>query len=205
MAIKPDQHRILRDEQPIRRARAFSVGVMGTLAMMALMDVCFMLGLTSFTFETYLGAVISPGVYGPRDWLAGFFANLLAGGIFGLIYAYAFEYLFRRSGPRIGLLTGLIHAAVAAAIVFPFLGVAHEEFHTGMYSHFGFFGSGLESGTPLLLLVSHLLYGMTLGTLYGPVRAVRLREELHEPGELFPVDAPGTIDSEEDSPERYAG
>jgi hypothetical protein len=183
MAIKPDRHRILVNEQPIRWGRAFGVGVLGALAMMAVLDICFMAGLSPFTFESYLGSLLWPGPYGPRNWIAGFIANLALGGLFGLLYGYFFEYVFRRADARAGVLAGLVHAVLAAVVFFPYFSVAHGDIGTGLYENFGFFGAGLSAGLPVLLLAGHLLFGATMGALYGPVRSARLRERYFEPEE----------------------
>lgn len=170
-----------RTEQPIGWGRAFVSGVFGVSMMMGFIDIFYLMGVTPFSFEQYLGSLLRDTPYGQQNWIVGLLANWAAGGLFGFVYAWAFEYGLGRSGARSGAFVGLVHAIVAAIAVFPFFGILHAQSDTGVYREFGFFGVGLGAPTPILLLIGHLLFGVTVGLFYGPVRAYRVRAKVYEP------------------------
>lgn len=178
-------------EPPIFWSRAFLSGMFGASMMLGFIDIFFMLGITPFSYELYLGSLLRGTMVGQANWIVGLLANLLMGGLFGFVYAWAFEWVFKKAGGRIGTYVGLIHAIVAAVAVFPFFTILHHEMATGLFPDFGFFGVGLGAPTPILLLLGHLFFGMTVGTFYGPVRAFRVRARVYEPGE---VGMPGELD-----------
>ena len=99
---------------------------------------------------------------------------------------------------------GLGHAVLAMVAFFPFFNILHQQIGTGLYPDFGFFGSGLGGPTPILLLIGTLLFGATMGTFYGPVRAYRVRSRIFEPGETGMPGEEGVITEEDDPIDRQA-
>lgn len=183
--------------QPIHWTRALICGVGGAATLMAFMDIFNMLGITQFSFEVFLGSLITGNRFSPRSWIWGVFGNWVVGAVFGMLYAYFFEYVLRRANTRVGALLGLGHAVLAATVIFPFFYMAHRQVGTGV--EFGFFGSALDPGTPILLFTAHVLFGIEMGLFYGPVRSERIRMHDFEPGESG---LPGDQDviREEDNP-----
>jgi hypothetical protein len=171
-------------EQPINWGRAILCGMIGALFMMSFIDTFYMMGITPFCFELYLGSLIRGTVQGgAHNWIVGFFANLVTGGLFGLFYAYCFEDIFQRSSARLGIWVGVWHTIVAAVAVFPFFGAVHEFMGTGLYPEFGILGVKLGLPTTILLVAGHMLFGSSMGLFYGGVRERRVRERYFEPGE----------------------
>jgi multisubunit Na+/H+ antiporter MnhG subunit len=185
MAKKRRMSLLEQTEQPMRWGRAIWSGIFGVTVMMAFVDIYYLMGLTPFSYEQYLGSLLRGTNYGQENWTVGFFANWVVGGAIGCLYAWAFEWVFKKSGTRYGVFLGLIHAAIAAIAIFPFFNVLHAESGTQLYPNFGFFGSGLGAATPILLLTGNLIFGATAGLLYGPVRSHRIRARAYEPGELI--------------------
>jgi hypothetical protein len=103
------------------------------------------------------------------------------GGYFGWIYGFLFEDVFKKANSRTGITVGFLHSILAAVAVFPFFEIVGEQMNVRLYSHFGFFGSGLSPVTPFILLFAHLLFGATMGVFYGPVRMDRIRAQFMEP------------------------
>jgi hypothetical protein len=193
--------------RPIAWKRAAISGILGASLMMGLLDTFFMMGVTTFSYERYIGSLLLGGAYRPEIWIVGLLANWAIGALFGMFYAGAFEFGFYKAGGRAGSLVGFAHALIAACAFFPVFNLFHEEAGTGVYPNFGFFGSGLGAPTSILLLMGHLLFGVTAGILYGPVRAHRFRAEEYEPGEQgFPGEPNVMLRSEdhEDSDFVYA-
>lgn len=200
-----DRHDAMRKEQPINWSRAFIGGFIGVSLMMAFVDIFAMMGWTAFTFEAYLGSLFYPGTYGPRGWIVGLIANWVVGSLIGILYGYFFEYVFSRANAGIGALTGLIHAVVAGLTLFPFFTITHEWLGTDRFETFGFLGSALGPATFVILLLAHVLYGMVMGLIYGPVRQQRLQMQYHEPGEYGQPGERGVITDEEDPQDRMTG
>jgi len=185
-------------EPPMRWSRAIWSGILGTTVMMSFVDIYYLTGLTPFSYEIYLGSLLSGTDYGAENWTIGFFANWVVGALLGCLYAWAFEWVFKRAGARNGIIMGLIHAVIAAVAVFPFFNTLHAEAGTKLFSHFGIFGSGLGAITPLLLLFGNLLFGATAGLFYGPVRSFRVRARAYEPGESGMPGEPYQIEEHRD-------
>ncbi|MGZ3709637.1 MAG: hypothetical protein ACXVBC_12025, partial [Bdellovibrionota bacterium] len=180
------------------------VGAFSGAIMMLFMDLCNMAGISKFSFEIYLGTLITQNQYSIASWTLGVICNWIVGGIFGLFYAYMFEIEFKRSGVRLGTLLGFAHTALAAFFLFPFFNMLHEQISTGLYPNFGILGSGLGPQTPILILAAHLLYGMNIGLFYGPVRTERVRARYFEPGETGLPGEPGVVTNIEDARDRWS-
>jgi hypothetical protein len=191
--------------QPIGWRRAFVCGVFASWVMMAFIDICYMMGITQFSLEVYLGSMIrATNADAPRSWLVGCFANWVVGGLAGIIYAYLFEYLFKKASARTGFFAGLMHAAFATIAIFPFFNALRQQMSVVMpYSDsFGVLGSGIGIATPLVLLLGHVIFGVTIGVGYGPVRTNRVRMRTFEPGEIVEKDDHTGITEEEDHIDR---
>jgi hypothetical protein len=192
-------------EQPIRWSRAIGVGILSVCFMMGFVDIFYLMGFTPFSYEIYLGSLIFGNPYSGHVWIVGFFENLIFGALFGIFYSYCFEYIFRRSSVRLGIWVGFCHSVVAAVIFFPFFNVIHDFIGTGLFESFGFFGSGLGLATSCFLLVGHLLFGASMGLLYGPVWEVRVRSGDFEPGDVNVEEGWERISKDDDPEDRAAG
>jgi hypothetical protein len=195
--------RFVLTEQPIHWKRAFISGILSSGLMMAFIDMFHLMGITPFSFEIYLGSLIL-GPHSGNSWIIGFLISLVLGGIFGIFYAYCFEFVFKHANARLGIWVGVWHAIAAAVAFFPFFGVIHEFLRTDLYPDFGFFGLALGPQTSLLLLAGHLMFGLCMGTLYGPVGADRIRARYFEPGRSGRPGDQDVVTEEEDHPERFA-
>jgi hypothetical protein len=165
--------------------RAVLSGICGSMIMMAFVDSFYMMGTTPFCFENYLGSLILNDTSSGNLWTVGFLANLAIGGIYGLFYAFLFEYVYKRADPRNGVKIGFYHAVLAAFAIFPFFRLLGTQTENQLYPNFGFFGSALGAATPIILLFAHLIYGVTLGAFYGPVRMERVLARYMEPEDTF--------------------
>jgi hypothetical protein len=196
---------LARNEQPIRWGRAITCGMISVSFMMAFIDTFYMMELTPFSFEIYLGSLIHGSHSGDHIWTVGFLANLVTGGLFGVFYAYCFEYVFYKANTKLGIWVSVWHVVAASVAIFPFFNVMHEFIGTGTYPRFGILGSGLGLDTAVMILIGHFLFGSSMGLFYGGVRAVRVREGRlgSEPGETGKPGEPGVI-TDEDAEDRVA-
>lgn len=190
------------NDQPVGWARAFLSGVIGASLLMAFIDAFYLMGLTPFSLELFLGSMIRGTAFGPHNWTVGLFVNWILGGVFGIFYAGFFEYGFRKSSARIGLLLGLGHTVIAAFILFPIFIAVHQQMETLLYPKFGFLGGELDLSVPPLLVVGHLLFGMCVGLFYGPVRGAREEANVREPGSSGEVGDIDLINEDDDSEDR---
>jgi hypothetical protein len=184
-------NKFTRTQQPINWGRAFVSGMVSAALMMGFIDTFNMMGITPFSFERYIGTLVTLNSYFVHTWTIGFFLNLILGGLFGIVYGYCFEYVFSGANGRFGIKIGFWHTILAAVAFFPFFGAIHETMGTGLFPNFGILGWKLGIPTPLLLIAGHLLFGLCMGTFYGPVRADRVRTKVFEPGETEPLQKVG--------------
>lgn len=191
-------------EQPLQWTYAIFCGAVSAIFMMSFIDIFYMMGITPFTYEDYIGSLIHQGQYGGQVWTIGFLANLVIGSLFGILYAYCFEYPFKRATPRLGIWLGVWHTLAAAFALFPFFNAIHEFMGIQLYSNFGILGSGLGLQTTILLITGHLLFGVCMGLFYGPVGLERVRAKEFEPGETGVPPSSGGISREEDPEDRAA-
>lgn len=175
--------RLAQTQQPINWGRAVVSGMASAILMMAFVDAFNMMAFTPFSFERYLGTLITRNSYFVHTWTIGFFMSLVLGGLFGVFYGYCFEYVFFRANSSVGIKVGVWHSIVAALAFFPFFEAIHEFIGTGLYPKFGFLGWELGVPTSILIVAGHLLFGLCMGTFYGPVGAVRARAQVFEQGE----------------------
>jgi hypothetical protein len=173
-------------------------GALSATFLMAFIDTFYLMGITPFSFELYLGGLIRQTPYGQHNWTLGFLASLGMGALFGIFYGYCFEYVFFQAKSRIGMWVGVWHIIAAGVGFFPFFGVMHEYLNTGLYPEFGFLGSSLGAVTPILLMLVHLFFGASMGLFYGGVRAERVRDRYFEPGESGQPGDPDVITETEE-------
>ena len=129
-------------------------------------------GISRMNLPFLLGTVFTPN----RDKakLIGFFIHFINGWIFSLVYVVAFESIKYVSW-WFGALAGLVHAVFVLTVIMPILPV----FHPRMASEFqdptvvrqleppGFWGLHYGIRTPVILIVTHVIFGVILGYFYG--------------------------------------
>jgi uncharacterized membrane protein YagU involved in acid resistance len=146
-------------------------GLVGTVLLTALESGAQLLRLTRMSIPYLLGTAFTPNR--DRARVIGFLVHLVNGQILALFYAALFDAL-GASGMAHGALIGLVHSAVVLLVIVPLLPVVHpriaslEQGPTGMRQieppgplalYYGF-------TTPLMVVVSHVLFGMVVGRLY---------------------------------------
>ena len=144
--------------------RAITAGLVGGVAMTALGWLVRQFGL-EMNAEMMLGTMTSaPGV---TAWIIGFMMHLLLSALIALLYAWGFERVTHRAGAAIGLGFAVIHVLVAG-VVMAMIPAMHPMIPEQMPAP-GAFLSAMGGTFVGLFLIEHLLYGATVGALYGPV------------------------------------
>ena len=145
-------------------------GIIATTALTALMIVAQLAGLTRLDLPLVLGTIVTDDP--DRARVAGFFIHLGVGQGFALGYAATFA-LLDRSTWWIGGLLGLLHVAVALTVLVPLLAGVHPRMasnragrsSTATLEPPGLLGLNYGLQTPIVAIVSHLVYGIALGHL----------------------------------------
>lgn len=148
-------------------------GFVGTVVLTTVMVFAQLIGWTRMDIPMMLGTMFARNV--DRARLLGIFLHLAAGQAFALLYALAFWRL-GRSGAVLGGLFGLLHGLAALTIIVPFLPAVHPRMASersgpemdAALEPPGLLGLNFGVTTPLVALVAHVLFGITLGILLQP-------------------------------------
>jgi hypothetical protein len=141
--------------------RALLAGIAGALAMSGTMFLIRQFGI-NVSLEMLLGSLLEDQT-GLSIWMSGFILHLAIGVVIALLYAFVFEVL-ETWGPLLGGGLGLAHGLMAGLFMSaisamnPVVPNVHAP---------GAFLAHVQYG-PIIFLVLHLLFGATVGLVYGP-------------------------------------
>jgi uncharacterized membrane protein YagU involved in acid resistance len=146
-------------------------GFAATVVLTTLMAASQGLGLTRMSLPFMLGTIVT----GNRDRakVIGFMLHLVAGWAVAFIYAAAF-HLWDRAEWWVGAGIGLVHAMFVLVVVMPLLPSGHPRMAseqrgptpTRLLEPPGFLALHYGSGTPITIIVTHIVYGLILGAFY---------------------------------------
>jgi hypothetical protein len=148
-------------------------GFVGTVVLTGVMVFAQLVGWTRMDLPMMLGTMLTPSI--DRARVIGAFLHLAAGQVFALLYALAFWKL-DRSGALIGGALGLVHGLGALTLIIPLLPGIHPRMSSersgpevdAMLEPPGLFALNFGVTTPVVTLVAHVLFGVTLGLLLSP-------------------------------------
>ena len=148
-------------------------GLLATAALTAVMTGAQLAGLTRLDLPLMLGTIVVADPDKAR--VAGFFIHLVNGQAFALGYAAVFAATDEATWWA-GALLGALHGAVALLVIVPLL--------PGVHPHMASERAGLSAGaaleppgllglnygreTPLVTMLAHLAFGLSLGLLLNP-------------------------------------
>lgn len=155
-------------------SRAIAGGIAGTLLMTIMTMVAPMMGMPKMDIAAMLGSMLGgpPPEVGNSAWLVGFIMHLMIGiAILAIGYALVNDYLPTSSSLAKGLFYGGIVWLMAQLIVMPMMGA-------------GLFSSHLPQSMMMAAgsLMGHLIYGASLGVVYGHQPADRGVTDVASPG-----------------------
>ena len=153
----------------MRAGRAFSGGVLGALAMSAVMGVLRLSGVP-IDWELMLGSMVMDHL-GPLTWLLGLGLNLICGGVFGVLYAATFEYGVKEASAGMGSVVGAVHAVISG-IALSFVPALHPLVPE-IWPAPGVFLLALGAFGVLLFVVLHVIFGAIVGAHYAHSPAAR--------------------------------
>jgi hypothetical protein len=146
--------------------KAVLAGVVGALAWEAVIRALILLGLPLLDLVRLLGTMAVPQSRAWIWWPAGLALHATVGAIWAIFYAYFVWSTLDRPPAIQGLAFSLIPAGLAGLVMAPQLGWMHPLVLQGELPHPGLFGLGLGWGGPAGIVLGHLVYGLTMGSLY---------------------------------------
>jgi hypothetical protein len=146
-------------------------GFVATLALSILLEGSQGLGLTRMNFPYLLGTLFTPDRDRARTY--GFVFHLLNGWLFSLLYVLIFESLGKANW-WVGALIGLAHALLMLVVIMSLMPGLHPRIASEQHGPTakrmleppGFMGMNYGIRTPVSVVLSHLAFGMILGSFY---------------------------------------
>jgi hypothetical protein len=146
--------------------KAIVAGATGALAWELVARVLIAFGAPVFDLVYLLGTMIFGPVNPWKWWPAGMAVHAAVGAIWAIFYAYFFWSDFNWSPTMQGVVFSLGPAILAGLIMVPQMGFMHVMILQGHLTHPGIFAYRLGWGGPAGILLGHLIYGITMGSLY---------------------------------------
>lgn len=146
-------------------------GGIATAVMTAMMSAAQEFGWSRLGLPYLLGAAFTASR--SRARVVGFAVHFLNGWVFAFLYAVVFEDL-ARTGWWLGALLGLLHAVLLLLLAVPLIPTIHPRMAgrssgptpTRWLQPPGFLALNYGRQTPLVVVASHLAYGMIIGGFY---------------------------------------
>ncbi|UQA91104.1 hypothetical protein [Streptomyces halobius] len=145
-------------------------GLAGTVVMTAVMMTGRAMGMTNMDIALLTGGMMTGDK--KRARILGMMLHFVMMGtvVFGLLYAAVFHWL-GSAGALTGVLVGLAHGLMVGMMAMPMMAAAHPRMQGGSGGFTlaapGFMGVGYGKGTPIGLLVGHMLFGLVAALVYA--------------------------------------
>ena len=146
--------------------KAIVAGAAGALAWELVMRTLILLGVPLFDLVYVLGTMIVRRSEAWQWWLIGMSLHAAVGAIWAIFYGYFFWSEFNWSPTMQGLVFSLGPTLLAGLIMVPQMGFMHELVLHGQLPYPGVFGYRFGWGGPLGIVLGHLIYGITMGSIY---------------------------------------
>lgn len=147
-------------------AKAVLAGACGALAWEVAARVFIWCGVPAFDLVRLLGTMLLPDAAAWQWWLLGMALHAAVGAVWAIFYAYFFWSTRDWKPGTQGAVFSLGPAVLAGLVMVPQIGWMQEEVLRGSTALPGAFAWNLGWGGPLGLVVGHLIYGVTMGSLY---------------------------------------
>jgi beta-glucosidase/6-phospho-beta-glucosidase/beta-galactosidase len=147
-------------------AKAVLAGASGALAWEVAARVLIWCGVPVFDLVRLLGTMLLADVSAWQWWPLGMALHAAVGAIWAIFYAYFFWSTYGWKPPTQGAVFSLGPAALAGLVMVPQMGWMHPDVLRGAMAQPGVFAWNLGWGGPLGIVVGHLVYGVTMGSLY---------------------------------------
>jgi len=147
--------------------KAILAGIIGAVAWDFSVRALILAGLPLGDLVRFLGTMMAGHASPIVWWPTGLILHASVGAIWAIFYAYFFWSTFDRLPPAVqGLVFSLIPIVLAGLVMLPQLGWMHPLALRGEITRPGLFGIGIGWGGPASIILGHLIYGATMGSLY---------------------------------------
>ncbi len=140
---------------------------MGAVAWDQIVRALILAGLPLGDLVRFLGTMLAGDSSALVWWPIGLALHASVGAIWAIFYAYFFWSTLEWLPPAVqGLVFSFIPIVLAGLVMLPQLGWMHPLALRGEIVRPGLFGIGLGWGGPASIILGHLIYGATMGSLY---------------------------------------
>ena len=149
---------------------AIGAGLVGAVAMLAVIYMGLASGMTSMNLLKTLGTMVSPK--GPDNVVygIGLMMHLMMGAVFGLVHSgllHAVDPSSAGAAAGFGALFGGIHGMAVAAVMMPvMLTKMHPLVKSGDMPAPGVAMTGMGTMTPMGITMAHVVFGLVTGAIY---------------------------------------
>jgi len=172
-------HATVPEEVNWKREDTFEMNILGillwgfvaTVMLTTIMSASQGLGLTRISIPFLVGTMLTPDR--DRAMVVGAGVHFCNGWLFAFVYAFAFES-WQQATWWLGGMVGLVHALFVLTVLMPIIPGMHPRMVSEYYGPSpnrqlqppGFFALNYGYRTPLVALLAHAAYGITLGAFY---------------------------------------
>jgi hypothetical protein len=151
---------------------AIGAGVLGGVALLAVVTMGRVVGMTRMNFLEVLGTMMTPSGSRPAVYVLGLVAHLMASAVFGLAHAGLLHAIGVTSvGEAVGwdVAIGAAHGVVALIALPIMLTTMHPLVRKGSMESPAIALTGFGAGTPIGSLMAHVAFGLVAGAVYAGV------------------------------------
>lgn len=144
-------------------------GVVGAVAMLAVIYGGKAMGMTTMDLLRTLGTMVAPDASKQTAYGIGLMMHLMIGAAFGLVHAgilTALDPTSNGGATVIGLMIGVVHGLVVTMALPMMLTMAHPLVRRGDVERPGVALSGFGAMTPVGVTMAHAMFGLVAGAIY---------------------------------------
>lgn len=148
---------------------AILAGVVGALAMLAVIYGGKAMGMTSMDLLRTLGTMVSPKATGSTVYATGLMMHVMMGLAFGLVHAgllHALDPSTNGEAVVLGLVLGAVHGMLVTVAMPMMLTMAHPLVRAGDAPAPGIVMTGFGKMTPMGIVMAHVAFGVVAGAVY---------------------------------------
>jgi len=148
---------------------AIWAGLVGAVAMLAVIYMGRAAGMTSMDLLRMLGTMVAPKASNPVVYGVGLMMHLMMGAMFGLVHAgllHAVDPSSEGAAAGFGALFGGVHGVMVAAMMPVMLTMMHPLVRSGDMPAPGVAMTKLGKMTPMGIAIAHLVFGLVTGAIY---------------------------------------
>ncbi len=150
-------------------AAAVLAGLVGAVAMLAVIYGGRAMGMTTMDLLRTLGTMVAPDASKQTAYGIGLMMHLMMGAAFGLVHAgilTAFDPTTNGAATFLGFVLGVVHGLIITMILPMMLTMAHPLVRRGDIAQPGLALTGFGAMTPVGVTMAHGVFGLVAGAIY---------------------------------------